>query len=233
MRLQIKPLVTYLALMTLLLAPGCGGGDDDAAIPADSDRSESENGQPAADGTGSASKNAVPDKLHPRVVLETSMGRIVLRLDKERVSRTVDNFLDYIDQGHYDGTIFHQIIKENPAVVIGGAFTADRVEKPAGLEIRNEADFGQENRRGTVAMARQAGAIDSATCYFFINVADNQKQLDHQDRTPEGYGYCVFGEVIEGMDVVDKIAAGEVHDLEQFERIPVKTVLINSARRIQ
>ena len=232
MRLQIKPIVTCLALMTLLVAPGCGGGDD-AAIPADSDRSESENGRLAADGSGSAAKSAVPDKLHPRVVLETSMGRIVLRLDKERVSRTVDNFLDYIDEGHYDGTIFHQVVKENPAVVIGGAFTADRVEKPAGLEIRNEADFGQENRRGTVAMARQAGAIDSATCYFFINVADNQKQLDHKDRTPEGYGYCVFGEVIEGMDVVDKIAASEIHDIEQFERIPVKTVQINSARRIQ
>ncbi len=232
MRLQIKPIVTCLALMTLLVAPGCGGGDD-AAIPGDSEGSQSENGQAADGGTGSASKSAVPDKLHPRVVLETSMGRIVLRLDKETAPLTVDNFLDYVDDGHYNGTIFHQVIKENPAVVIGGAFTADCVEKPAGYTIRNEADFGQENRRGTVAMARQAGVQDSATCYFFINVGDNQKQLDHKDRTPEGYGYCVFGEVIEGMDVVDKIAAGEVHDIEQFERIPVKTVLINSARRIR
>ena len=97
--------------------------------------------------------------------------------------------------------------------------------------MRNEAHNDLSNRRGTIAMARRPDAIDSATCHFFFNVSDNHEVLDHKDRTPDGYGYCVFGEVTAGMDVVEKISAVEVTDQPQFERIPVKTVLIRSVRR--
>lgn len=228
-------------MLTLLAAGGCGGDGEGTAAQSAIDGSDGKAAQrpslPAAlaatGSTGSAAGKSIPDPLYPIVVIETSLGKIRLRLDGEKAPLTVDNFLRYVDSGHYDQTIFHQVIKDFPQLIVGGAFTADQTEKAAGTAIRNEAHNGLKNLRGTIAMARQAGAIDSATCYFYLNVTDNQEVLDHKDRTPQGYGYCVFGKVIEGMDVVEKIGDVEVQDIDQFERTPVRTVLIESARRIQ
>lgn len=137
------------------------------------------------------------------VRLETTRGVIEVELDEARAPRTVANFLAYVKAGHYDGTIFHRVI---PGFVIqGGGFTRDFVQKPTNPPIPNEAANGLRNERGTIAMARTANP-DSATAQFFINLKHNAF-LDHRDATPEGIGYCVFGRVTGGMEVVDAIAA--------------------------
>lgn len=177
-----------------------------------------------------AGQSAASDPLHPVVAIETSMGNITLTLDKQSAPVTVDNFLAYVDAAFYDQTIFHQVLKDY--VVLGGAFTADLKEKQAGHPIYNEAHNGAKNLRGTIAMARRPESPDSATCQFFINVSDNA-MLDFKDRTPEEYGYCVFGQVTAGMEVVDRIADVQVRDQGEFERTPVQPVLIKSVRRLQ
>ncbi len=138
-----------------------------------------------------------------RVTLETTQGDIVLALDEEKAPLTVANFLRYAREGFYAGTIFHRVI--DGFMIQGGGFTADYRRKPTAEPIDNEADNGLRNRRGTLAMAR-TGDPHSATAQFFINVADNDF-LDHQAPTPRGWGYAVFGEVVEGMEVVDVIRA--------------------------
>ena len=139
----------------------------------------------------------------PQVRLETSLGPIVLELDAEKAPATVENFLTYVREGFYDGTIFHRVI--DGFMIQGGGFTDDYERKPTRDPIRNEADNGLKNLRGTIAMAR-TGNPHSATSQFFINVADNGF-LDHTAPDPRGWGYCVFGHVVEGMDVVDLIRA--------------------------
>lgn len=236
MRFCFRPMVAFLAVVALSAAAGCGGDSESAASPASIDGSGGGKGPSATDSGGSATGRPAPDPLHPVVVIDTSLGKITVRLDAEKARRTVENFLRYVDRGHYNGTIFHQVIKDYPRVVIGGAFTPELTEKEARTPIYNEARTALKNRRGTIAMARQAEDKHSATCYFFLNVTDNEV-LDHKDETPEGYGYCAFGVVTDGMDVVDKIAAVEVHDkvheAEQFERIPVQPVLIRSIQRVR
>lgn len=135
------------------------------------------------------------------VVLETTHGKIVIRLNTEKAPQTSKNFLEYVNAGHYDGTIFHRVIADY--VIQGGGYTSDMKQKPTRTPIKNEAGNGLSNKRGTVAMARTA-AVDSATSQFFINVVDNT-HLDHKSDQPHEFGYCVFGEVVEGMDVVDAI----------------------------
>jgi peptidyl-prolyl cis-trans isomerase B (cyclophilin B) len=140
---------------------------------------------------------------HPRVKLETSMGDIVLELYPEKAPKTVANFLEYVKAGHYDGTIFHRVI---PGFMIqGGGMTADMQEKPTRAPIPNEADNGLKNDRGTVAMARTPDP-NSASSQFFINVKTNDF-LNHRSKTQEGWGYAVFGKVVDGMSVADKIVA--------------------------
>src|SRR3972149_3391924 len=136
----------------------------------------------------------------PMVVMKTSMGTIKIELDEAKAPVTVKNFLAYVDEGFYDGTIFHRVI--DGFMVQGGGFTADMTQKPTKPAIKNEAGNGLKNLRGTIVMARTS-VVDSATAQFFINVVDNAF-LDHRDETPGGFGYAVFGRVVEGMDVVDK-----------------------------
>ncbi len=139
----------------------------------------------------------------PRVRLQTNHGVVVLELYPEKAPKTVANFLAYVQSGFYDGTIFHRVV---PGFVVqGGGFDASFRQKPTKPPVENEATNGLSNLRGTVAMARTA-EVHSATSQFFINLKDNTF-LDHRDTTPRGYGYCVFGRVVEGMDVVDAIAA--------------------------
>ncbi|HCG79814.1 MAG TPA: peptidylprolyl isomerase A [Oceanospirillales bacterium] len=152
------------------------------------------------------------------VGLNTSEGYIELALDKEKAPISVENFVTYVEEGHYDGTIFHRVIKN--FMIQGGGFDASMNRKPTRAAIKNEAKNGLKNKRGSVAMARTA-SVDSATSQFFINVKDNTF-LDHGVRD---YGYAVFGEVVKGMDVVDKIAETRVGRRDQ----PAEDIIINSA----
>lgn len=137
----------------------------------------------------------------PRVEMQTSHGTIVLELYQDKAPRTVANFLQYVQDGFYNNTIFHRVI--NDFMIQGGGFTPEFERKQTYAPIINEADNGLENKPGTIAMAR-TGEPHSATAQFFINVADNGF-LNHQNKTPRGWGYAVFGKVIKGMDVVNKI----------------------------
>jgi len=161
----------------------------------------------------------------PRIRLATSMGDIVIELDPERAPKTVENFLGYAQGGFYDGTVFHRVI--DGFMIQGGGFTEDMTQKPTGEEISNEADNGLKNKRGTVAMARR-GDPDSASSQFFINTVNN-RPLDHTGKSPQGWGYAVFGQVVEGMDVVDAIAKVKTGTKGGFQDVPVETVVIRKA----
>jgi len=188
-----------------------------------------------APGGSSAKPAAKPgptkeELLHPKVQIDTNLGAITLQLDAEKSPLTVDNFLSYVDSGHYDQTIVHQVIKGH--VAIGGGYGTNLTEKRTHTPVRNEAHNGLKNTRGTIAMARQPNAVDSATCQFFFNLADNP-WLDHKERNQQGYGYCVFGKVINGMDIVDRIGAANTKSTDQFEQLPTETIAIKSVRRIR
>jgi len=170
------------------------------------------------------------DLLHPKVEIQTDMGNFIVELDAEHAPLTVDNFLSYVDSGQYDGTIFHQVLRDY--VILGGGFTPQGEQKPAAVPIRNEAHNGLKNRRGTIAMARDPAAIDSSTCQFFINLADNPA-LDHTGSEAQNYGYAVFGKVIQGFDVVERIGNVEVKSTESFEDAPTTQIVIRSIRRLR
>ena len=184
----------------------------------------------------------------PQVAIDTTMGRIVVDLDAERAPVTVRNFLTYLDEGHYDGTIVHRVV--DGFVIQGGGLTVDMKEKPTHAPIVNEATNGLSNVTGTIAMAREE-AVDSATAQWFINVADNTR-LDHVDVPPEGltltrrgketfvpatdrdkvFGYAVFGRVVAGMDVVERIRHVAVHTVEAgetYENVPIEPIVILKA----
>jgi peptidyl-prolyl cis-trans isomerase A (cyclophilin A) len=163
----------------------------------------------------------------PRVLLTTSLGDITLQLDPEKAPKTVANFLEYVKSGHYDGTVFHRVM--DGFMIQGGGFTPEMNQKPTKAPIPLEARSGLKNERGTVAMARTA-VPDSATSQFFINVVDNPR-LDYPN--PDGNGYAVFGKVVAGMDVVDKIRKVETGSAGGHQNVPVKPVLIRSATLVK
>lgn len=174
--------------------------------------------------------SALRSDANPVVVLHTSQGPIKLRLNADKAPLTVDNFLAQVESGFYQQTIFHEV---TPGfTILAGGVRPDLSEKRGRYSLRNEAQNGLSNRRGTIAMARSADVIDSDTAQFFINVADNPS-LDYQGDTPEQCGYCVFGEVIEGMEVVDRIANEAMRSVGNFTRLPEKTVLIESANKVR
>ena len=161
------------------------------------------------------------------VVMETSLGTITIELYPDKAPETVKNFLSYVDEGFYDGTIFHRVI---PGFVIqGGGFAPGMKKKATHPPIRNEAANGLRNLRGTLSMAR-TGVIDSATSQFFINLRDNPA-LDHRGNSPSAFGYAVFGRVVEGMDVVDRIAAVPTGRVGYYRDVPRTDVVIVRARR--
>lgn len=166
---------------------------------------------------------------NPLIQMETSLGEIILELNAAKAPISVANFIAYAKAGHYDGTIFHRVIKD--FMIQGGGLTPDLMEKPTGEPIKNEAPNKLRNKTGTIAMAR-APEVDSAQAKFFINTADN-KSLDHAGSKPEVYGYAVFGEVVDGMDVVYTIeqsitaAVGEHQDLPQEAVIIEKVTVID------
>ena len=157
-----------------------------------------------------------------KVTMETSMGTITLELDDGKAPITVGNFVKYATSGHYDGTIFHRVI--DGFMIQGGGFTKDMNQKPTEDPIRNEAMNGLRNLRGTIAMARTM-VVDSATSQFFINLVDNAF-LDFQNPTPQGFGYAVFGKVVDGMDVVDQIAKVKTGFSGPHQNVPEEAIII-------
>ena len=162
-----------------------------------------------------------------KVKLTTSMGPIVIELDEARAPVTVQNFLKYVDAGHYDGTIFHRVI--DGFMVQGGGFSKDMQQKPVQAPIKNESTNGLKNDNYTVAMAR-TGVRDSATSQFFINVKNNEF-LNFSGENPQGWGYAVFGKVVEGQDTVDKIKKVATGNKGMHQNVPNTPVVIEKAER--
>ena len=226
--------VAWFVLIPVLALAGCQKGSE----PGQSTAGAAGPGGEKADGhTASASDGprvkSDQDPQHPVYEFQTSQGSFLVRLDGEKAPLTVDNFRNYVNHGHYDLTIFHQVLNKGPLqIVLGGGYTADLKEKPALTPIRNEAHSALKNRRGTIAMARRPADEDSATCQFFFNMADNES-LNYKSRTAEGYGYCAFGEVTDGMEVLDRIAKLPLHDIDKFVGLPAETVVIKSIRQVK
>lgn len=163
------------------------------------------------------------------VLLETTSGDILVELYPDKAPKTVANFLHYVDDGFYANTIFHRVIPN--FMIQGGGLGARMDEKKTGEPVPNEADNGLKNERGAIAMARTSDP-HSATAQFFINLVDNSF-LDHSAPTPDGWGYCVFGKVAEGLDVVDKIAKVKTRSMGMHENVPTDMVLITGASRFE
>ena len=177
--------------------------------------------------TAAAMAGAQPTRAaDPVVVRQTSLGEIDLQLDPTNAPITTANFLAYVDSKFYDGTIFHRIIPR--FVVQGGGFTPDLTEKQTNPPIKNEASNGLHNLRGTISMARTSDP-DSATSQFFLNLVDNSSKLDPGGVSPDGY--AVFGKITKGLDVLDKMAGAETTSKGQYQDVPVKDVVLISARR--
>jgi len=165
------------------------------------------------------------DSTNPTVTLETNKGNIVIELYADKAPKTVANFLQYAEDGFYDGTIFHRVIPN--FMIQGGGFTEDMTQKDTRGEIENEANNGLPNVAGSIAMARTPNP-HSATAQFFINVKDNDF-LNFSSETQQGWGYCVFGQVVEGMDVVKQIEGVKTGRAGMHQDVPVEPVIINKA----
>lgn len=180
----------------------------------------------ACAGDDKANKTTVK---HPQVLIETNMGNIVVELYPDKAPKTVENFLRYVNEGFYDGTIFHRVIPN--FMIQGGGYTPEMNKKITHAPIQNEADNGLRNRIGTIAMARTSDPY-SATAQFFINV-NNNTFLDFREKTPRAYGYAVFGRVIKGMKVVNKIRQVRTGYKDGMKDVPVEPVIIIKARQIK
>ncbi|OOS25706.1 peptidylprolyl isomerase [Moraxella pluranimalium] len=165
----------------------------------------------------------------PIVEFDTTYGNIVIELNAEKAPVTVANFIDYVESGHYDGLIFHRVI--DGFMIQGGGMDANMNEKRTGTPIKNEADNGLKNNTGTIAMARTSDP-HSATAQFFINVRDNDF-LNYTSPTPQGWGYAVFGQVIEGMDVVNQIKGVPTGRFGYHADVPTEPIVINSAKVVK
>jgi peptidyl-prolyl cis-trans isomerase B (cyclophilin B) len=161
---------------------------------------------------------------NPKVEMETTKGKFVIELFPEKAPDTVKNFLNYVDTKFYDGTIFHRVIPK--FMIQGGGFTADMKRKPAGAPIKNEADNGLKNDRGTIAMAR-TNDPHTATAQFFINTVNNDF-LNHKSKTQQGWGYVVFGKIVAGMDVVDAISSAKTVMRGMYRDVPAENIEIRS-----
>ncbi len=164
---------------------------------------------------------------NPHVVIDTSMGQIEVELFADKAPISTKNFLEYADKGHFNGTIFHRVI--NNFMIQGGGFNKEMVQKPTAPPIKNEATNGLKNEKYTLAMARTS-VVDSATAQFFINVKDNDF-LNNSGTTPQAYGYAVFGKVVAGQDVVDKIKAVPTGTKSGMQDVPTTAIEIKSAKK--
>lgn len=228
-------LLTVFLLVFVAVVSGCGStAASTSTVAYGSTATSSTAPAPSAGGpdtttrpdTGPDTGDDAVSTRDPRVELVTSMGSIVVELDAAAAPITVENFLSYVEDGFFDGTIFHRVIPGFMAQ--GGGFTSDMQQKPVNAPIKNEAANGLKNLRGTLAMARTA-VVDSATAQFFINLVDNSF-LDHTAPTPQGYGYAVFGKVVSGMEVVDAMAAVPTTTVGPFQDVPQTPIVIESAK---
>ena len=178
---------------------------------------------------GFAEDKTKQGKENPVVVLETSLGDITIELWAEKAPITTNNFLRYVEDNFFDNTIFHRVIDN--FMIQGGGFTPDMKQKTTHEPIKNEASKELENKRGTIAMARTSD-VNSATSQFFINVVDNDF-LDHKNATSQGFGYAVFGQVVDGMDVVDKIKDVKTTRFGHFQDVPAEPVVIKRAYKAE
>ncbi len=219
------------------LAAGCGGGGGPAAEPetvasappsVPSGDSADEAGLEGLEEDSEEGGSDIATGAYPVVEMRTNVGTLVLELYPDKAPKTVDNFLSYVRGGFYDGTIFHRVM---PGFVIqGGGFTADMMKKDTEPPIENEADNGLLNLRGAICMARTDDP-QSATSQFFINTKDNPA-LDFLERSPRGWGYAVFGKLIEGIEVLDKIESAPTTSRDGYQDVPVDVIVIESARII-
>lgn len=161
---------------------------------------------------------------NPRVLMETSHGEMTLELYPHKAPKTVENFLGYVEEDFYSGTVFHRVMED--FMIQGGGFDTDYQKKQTGEPITNEADNGLSNQRGTLAMAR-TGDPHSATAQFFINTVDNPN-LDHSGKTPRGWGYAVFGKIVDGLDTLDRIAAVKTTSRGRMANVPMEPVIIQA-----
>lgn len=220
------------ALLALPSAQAADSATAPAATPAAAPVSKAEaksDSKAAPDKSKSKAKkgDSKVSELKPVVIMETNMGNVEIELDGEKAPISTKNFLRYVDEGFYSGTIFHRVIKD--FMIQGGGFTKDMSQKSTHEQIKNEATNGLKNLRGTLAMARTS-VVDSASSQFFINTVDNTF-LNHTSPDPRGYGYAVFGRVTSGMDVVDKIRAVQTTMKSGMADVPAETVEIKSMKR--
>ncbi len=169
------------------------------------------------------------EEKNPQVLMETSMGNVKIELFKEKAPITVRNFLSYVKENYYDGLVFHRVIQS--FMIQGGGMDAEMQPKKTKFAIKNEAANGLSNKRGTLAMAR-TNVVDSATSQFFINVVDNPF-LDHKGKSPDQFGYAVFAQVIEGMDVVDAIKEVKTGSRGGHSDVPVEPVFIKTIKIVE
>lgn len=216
----LKVAVFALMAVSIGMFVACAGAASDDPAPTTA--------PPGPPGLPGATKKEAKDPAPSQFVIEikTSVGMIKAELWPDKAPATVTNVLKYVKDGFYDGLIFHRVIAG--FMIQGGGFTPDMKQKANGAPVRNEARADVPNKRGTLAMARTAD-VNSATSQFFINLVDN-KFLDHKDESARGFGYCVFGEVIDGMDVVNRIGKTKTGSSGRFSDVPVKPVVIESIR---
>jgi cyclophilin family peptidyl-prolyl cis-trans isomerase len=231
----------WLAITAFILG-GCGGGETPtASIPSETpaEKAQADTAAPAQSAGEAPVMNSAfkapakpKENLYPEVVITTSQGEIRVRLNAEKAPVTVDNFLmNYVRRGFYEGTIIHYVAKDN--IVAAGGFTPEFAAKEVRAPILNEATNQLSNKRGTLAMARDPEFAQSATSQFFINVVDNPN-LDHKGtESSEDFGYCVFGEVVAGMEIVDAIANVAVHDHGDFVSTPVQPIVIEKIEQVK
>lgn len=185
--------------------------------------------QKASSEDASAKAGAANAAKDTQVQFTTNKGTFTVRLFADKAPKTVANFLQYVNEGFYNGTIFHRVIPD--FMIQGGGFTKEMNQKPVHAAVKNEAENGLKNKRGTLAMARTSD-VDSATAQFFINTVDNPF-LDHRSKSSAEYGYCVFGEVVSGMDVVDAIRRVPTRNAGMHQNVPADPVIIEEAHVIK
>lgn len=221
--------VRCAALLVVLWLPSCGGGDSDSAgsesAPSEATPAETEASPMATETLPPEDPADLATPGAPVVLMQTTVGDLHIELYPQDAPESVENFLRYVEDGHYDGTIFHRVVRG--FVIQGGGFTAEMAEKDTRDPISNEAENGLKNLRGTLSMARTMDP-HSATSQFFVNTVDNA-MLDHTAPTPRGWGYAVFGKVISGMDAVDRIEASPVVSRAGHNDVPAMPVVVESA----
>ena len=228
------PVYCVFSTFDICVFSGCGGGDTDKA---DGDAQQAGQGDGAGGTTGTGggvadsgtSNPMTPPGENPVYEIRTNVGSFTVELMTSKAPQTCSTFERNAQSGRYDGTIFHEVYN---VAIIGGGFKRDLSARPVSMAIVNEADNGLKNVRGTMSMLRKPENKDSATGDFFVNVTDNPN-FDHQDDTDEGFGYCVFGTVKSGMDVVEAISKKPVKQQDGFASLPLETVEILEVKKIK